>query len=187
MWRTGSQDKRRIRCYRDLIFVLSVDYTDESVSLGWGEVNIWANRDNWCCVGNQTALRWCWLLAVIACCWTGGQEMDLCPISQQLPVMDRGIYSPLLQIVFSCSRKWREVAIPYVRCGFLGKWHPGSDEEEVRSTGSLSPGLRCQSNAEVPEHRSLVMLHTGMLLRMCCPISGWVSCYCSREDVTGKL
>ncbi|KAM9637097.1 uncharacterized protein ACIBXB_015113 [Morphnus guianensis] len=67
------------------------------------------------------------------------------------------------------SRKWREVAIPYVRCGFLGKWHPGSDEEEVRSTGTLSPALRCQSNTEVPEHRSLVMPHTGTLLRCAVP------------------
>lgn len=43
---TGSRDERRIRCLRDLIFVLSVDYADETVSLGWGEVNIWAKRGN---------------------------------------------------------------------------------------------------------------------------------------------
>lgn len=173
-------DERRIRCRRDLIFVLSVDYADEGVSLGWGEVNIWANRDNWCRVDNQTARRWCWLSAVMASCWTGGQEMDLCPISQQHPVMIRrefmGICSPPLKIVFCSGRKWREVAIPYVCWWFLGKWHPGRNEEEVRSTRSLSPGLCCQSNTEVPKHCSLVMSHIGMLLRCAIPfLDGWVA------------
>ncbi|XP_074998876.1 uncharacterized protein LOC142079127 [Calonectris borealis] len=60
-------------------------------------------------------------------------------------------------------------ATPYVRWDFLGKWHPGSDEEEVRSTGSLSPGLQCRSNTEVPKHHSLVMPHIGMLLRCAVP------------------
>lgn len=47
--------------------------------------------------------------------------MDFCPISQQHPVVDRGIYSPLLKIVFSSSRKWKEVAIPYICLGLPGE------------------------------------------------------------------
>lgn len=98
-----------------------------------------------------------------------------------------GICSTRLKIVFFSSRKWREarspvlcqmeaeVTTPDVQWGSMGKRHLGSHEEEVRGTGSLSPGLLCQSNTVVPKHHSLVMPHIGMLLRCAIPfLAGWV-------------